>query len=260
MDISIIIVSWNAKKYLLECLQALAHETANREVEIFVVDNASSDGSPELVIEQFPHVKLIRNGPNLGFAKANNIAIKQSGYKYVFFINSDVTVQEGCIDRMIAYMAAHPEIGILGPKIIDQFGRTQRSCMEFSTLWNTFCNALALYRLFPESKLFAGQMMTYWPHSMICHVEVINGCFWMVRREALDQVGLLDESHFIYGEDIDWCKRFHKAGWKVVFFPAAQAIHYGGASSSSAPIKFYIEKQKANLQQAGKEGGKCNQN
>jgi GT2 family glycosyltransferase len=248
MDSSIIIVSWNTKQILSDCLQSVSDETKNHDAEIIVVDNASSDGSPELVTERFPHVKLIRNGRNLGFAGANNIGIEQSNGKYVFFINSDVIVQKGCLGRLMTYMTAHPEIGILGPRILDRSGMTQRSCMQFPTLWNTFCCALALHRLFPKSKLFGGKEMTYWPHNTIRQVEVTNGCFWMVRREALGQVGPLDETYFIYGEDIDWCKRFHDAGWKVVFFPGARAIHFGGASSSNAPIRFYIEMQRANLQ------------
>ena len=145
---------------------------------------------------------------------------------------------------MLAYMNEHPEIGMLGPQILDSNGNIQRSCMGFPTLWNTSCRALALDTLFPKSKLFGGYMMTFWPHDSIRDVNVINGCFWMVKREALDEVGLLDERFFIYAEDKDWCKRFWDAGWKVVYFPEAKAIHYGGASSSNAPIKFHIEMQK----------------
>jgi GT2 family glycosyltransferase len=117
--------------------------------------------------------------------------------------------------------------------------------MGFLTLWNISCRALALDAIFPKIKLFGGYLMTFWHKYR--NVDVINGCFWMVRREALDQVGLLDERFFIYAEDIDWCKRFIEAGWKVVYFPRAEALHYGGASSSNAPIRFYIEMQKANL-------------
>lgn len=248
VNISIIIPSWNAKKYLQTCIESTIRETQNYKTEIIVVDNASTDGSVELVKEQFQHVKLICNDANLGFATANNIGIKNSSGKYIFLINSDVKVLNGTIGRMLAYMNEHPEIGMLGPQILDSNGNIQRSCMGFPTLWNTSCRALALDTLFPKSKLFGGYMMTFWPHDSIRDVNVINGCFWMVKREALDEVGLLDERFFIYAEDKDWCKRFWDAGWKVVYFPEAKAIHYGGASSSNAPIKFHIEMQKANLQ------------
>jgi len=248
MDLSVIIVSWNAKEYLQKCLESLIPETMTHVTEIIVVDNASTDGSPEMVKERFPHVKLICNDANLGFAKANNIGIKQSKGKYICLINSDVVVLRGCIDRMLDYMNQHLEIGMLGPKILNPDRTLQPSCMGFPTIWNVFCRALALDTLFPRSRLFGGRLMTFWPHNNVCRVEVLNGCFWMVRREALNKVGLLDENFFMYGEDIDWCKRFHDAGWMVVFFPDAQVIHYGGGSSSNAPVRFYLEMQRADLQ------------
>ncbi len=248
-DFTIIIVSWNAKHFLSQCLLSCVRAISGYDAEIIVVDNASADGSAEFVLEHYPNVKVIRNCQNLGFAKGNNVGIKESSGRYLFLINSDVTVMEGCIDRMKEFMDKNPQIGMLGPQILNQYGEVQRSCMEFPSLWNTLSSALALYRIFPRSKKFGGgQIMSYWKHDTIKKVDVINGCFWMVRREALDEVGLLDERFFMYGEDIDWCKRFHHNGWKVVFLPSARAIHNGGASSSNAPVKFYVEKQKANLQ------------
>jgi GT2 family glycosyltransferase len=255
MDLSIIIVSWNAKAYLAECLQSLTRETSRHHSEIIVVDNASTDGSPELVRQHFPHVKLICNESNLGFARANNIGIRQSAGGYVFLLNSDVKVLEGCFGSMYAYMERHPKIGMLGPKILNPDGTLQRSCKGFPTLWNSFCRALSLDTVFPRSKLFGRRLMTYWPHDAICGVEALSGCFWMVRREALGRVGLLDEDFFMYAEDIDWCKRFHEAGWGVVFFPHARAIHYGGASSSNAPVRFYLEMQRADLKYWEKHHG-----
>lgn len=248
LDFSIIIVSWNAKKYLAECLQSISEETANHHSEIIVVDNASTDGSPEYVRKRFPNIKLICNDANVGFAKANNIGIRQSTGKYKFLINSDVIVLKGCFDKMLEYMDQHSETGMLGPRILNPDGTLQPSCMGFPNLWNNFCRAFALDSFFPKSRLFGGRLMAFSPHDTICGAEVLNGCFWMVRQEALDQVGLLDENFFIYGEDNDWCKRFGDAGWKVVFFPGAEAIHYGGASSSNAPVRFYIEMHRANLQ------------
>lgn len=248
IDISIIIVSWNAKGYLDDCLRSIIQETIGHNAEIIVVDNASSDGSPDMVQKKYPNVTLICSESNLGFAKANNLGIKQSTGKYIFLINSDVTLIKACINQMIAYMEQHSAIGILGPKILDKNGEHQRSCMEYPTLWNTFCRTFALDVCFPQSRIFGGFLMTYWPHNDVRRVDTLNGCFWMVNRNALNQVGLLDERFFIYGEDIDWCKRFRAAGWDVVFFPGAQVIHYGGASSSNAPVRFYVEMYRANLQ------------
>lgn len=245
--ISIIIVSWNAKKYLEECLDSIHHSLPN-DTEIIVVDNASSDGSPEAVRVAFPGVHLIRNDDNYGFAKANNIGIQASTGEYLFFINSDVVVKAGCFEKMISYMDGHQYIGVLGPKIIGPNGAVQRSCMGFPSLWNSFSRALALDTIFPRMKLFGGHLLTYWTHNDIRSVDVINGCFWMIRRKALQATGQLDDRFFIYGEDIDWCKRFNEKGWKIVFYPEAEAIHYGGASSANAPLKFFIEMQRADYQ------------
>lgn len=247
-DISIIIVNWNALIYLEKCLHSIYSQATDLKYEVIVVDNASTDGSRELVREKFPYAIIICNHTNLGFAKANNIGIMQSSGRYICLINSDVEVLKGCFENMKTYMEQHPEIGMLGPQILDLQGKMQRSCMGFPTLWNIFCRALAMDTLFPTVKIFGGHLLTYWPHNKVRNVDVLNGCFWMIKREALNQVGLLDEAFFIYGEDIDWCKRFWNAGWNVVYFPEAKAIHYGGASSSIAPIRFYLELQKAYLQ------------
>lgn len=246
MDLSVIIVSWNARTALLDCLQSVMRETAQYVAETIVVDNASTDGSAEVVKHRFPTVKLVINDTNLGFSKANNIGMRRSSGKYLCLINSDVLVKEGCVKRMMAFMDDHPRIGVLGPRIRGADGTVQRSCMGFPTLWNTFCRALALDSIFGKTQLFGGYLMKHWPHDEIRSVDVINGCFWMVRREAVNEVGLLDERFFIYGEDIDWCRRFHAGGWDVVFYPEAEAIHYGGASSANAPVRFYLEMHRAN--------------
>ncbi len=250
MDISIIIVSWNAAKHLKSCLESVREETRRSPdllAETIVIDNASSDGSADIVAAEFPEFRLVRNDRNLGFARANNIGILMSRGKYLYIINSDVVLRPDCLRNLYRYLEAYPEIGIMGPQIINEKGAVQRSCMGFPTAWNTFCRALALDVMFPRSTLFGGHLMPYWPHDTTRKVEVINGCFWAVRRRALENVGLLDETFFMYGEDMDWCKRFRLAGWPAVFYPGARAVHYGGASSALAPVRFYIEKQKANL-------------
>lgn len=250
MKVSVVIVSWNAKAYLLRCIESVLEQTvrASHSIQIIVVDNASQDGSAEAVAERFPGVTLIVNERNYGFARANNIGIRASDGDYLCLINSDVVVRDECFARSIAYMEKHPAIGLLGPRIIDSDNRVQRSCMGYPTLWNTLCRALALDTLFPRSRVFGGHLLTYWSHDDIRPVEVINGCFWVVRRLALEQVGLLDERFFIYAEDVDWCKRFNESGWAVVYFPGAEAMHYGGASSANAPIRFNLEMQRANYQ------------
>ena len=156
----------------------------------------------------------------------------------------------------MAFMDENPNVGMAGPKILNRECSLQVQCRRFPTMWNNLCQALGFNKLFPKSAFFSESFMKYWAHDEVRKVDVITGCFWMVRREAIEEVGLLDEVFFIYGEDIDWCKRFHDAGWGVVFYPGAEAIHFGGASSRNQPIRFYLEIQKADLQYWGKHRGR----
>jgi hypothetical protein len=247
-DISVVIVTWNAKKFVDECLQSLHGTNSNDSMEIIVVDNASTDGTPELVNDRYPDVKLIQNCQNLGFAKANNIGIAIGTGKYLCLINSDVIVPEGCLKKMLRYIEQSPSIGMLGPKMLGPTGGARRSCMQFPTLWNSLCYSLALDLMFPRLSLFRSFLMRDFKHNETADVEVLNGWFWMIRKQAFDDVGVLDERFFIYGEDVDLCRRFHNGGWRVVFYSEAEAIHYGGASSSNAPLRFYLELQRARLQ------------
>ena len=254
--VSVVIVAWNAKDYVSECLHSLQHQTICIPLEVIVVDNHSADGTAEMVSQEFPEVILIRNAHNLGFAGGNNEGIRRSTGNHIFLINSDVNVPPDCLNALYVYIEQHPEIGILGPRMVAPDGKTARSCMRFPTLWNSFCRALGLDSVFRRSKLFGGFLMRDFNHDHIASVDVLNGWFWMVRRTALDQVGLLDERFFMYGEDIDWCRRFHDAGWKVVLYPGAEALHYGGASSAIAPVRFSIEMERANLQCWSKHNGR----
>lgn len=246
--LSIVIVTWNCKRFTEECLESLRAYRQDPQAEIIVVDNASWDGTPELVRDSYPEVILIHNEDNLGFAKANNIAIRKSSGKYVCLINPDVRVLDGCIEKMRAYMEANPRIGLLGPQMLGVDGKSYRSYMGAPTLWRIFCRALALDVLFPQSKLFGGFLMPYFRQNRIADVEVLNGWFLMTRREALNEVGLLDETLFMYGDDLDWSKRFRDAGWRVVYFPEAESLHYGGGATARALVRFSVEMQRANFQ------------
>jgi GT2 family glycosyltransferase len=247
-EISAVIVSWNAKHYLMDCLRSLYESTPGMNLEIIVVDNASTDGSPEAVEKVYPEVILIKNETNRGFAAANNIGIKQSKGRYVCLINSDIKVLENCLAQLRDYMDTELSIGMLGPKILNADMSLQSSCRSYPSLWNNFCTATALSRLFKETKFFSGEHMLFFKHDEVRLVDVLVGCFLMARRDALNQVGLLDERFFIYSEDIDWCRRFWRAGWEVVFYPQAQAIHYRGGSSVNEPSRFAIEQNRAVLQ------------
>lgn len=256
MNLSIVVVTWNAKRIVCECLESLRGHAKDSNTETIVVDNASSDGTPKLIRENFAHVRLCQNNKNIGFAGGNNIGIKLSTGKYIGLVNSDVVVPPGCMEKMIQYMEQHPDVGMLGPKMLLKDGSIGQSCMRFPSVWNMFCRALALDQLFKGSGFLGGFLMTDFSYDRVTDVDVLTGWFWMVRRRALDQVGLLDERFFMYGEDIDWSKRFHGAGWRVVFYPGAEAVHYCGASSSNAPTRFYVEMNRANMQYFQRYHGK----
>jgi len=246
-DVSFIIISWNAKKYLHECLISLQEACLHLSHEIIVVDNASTDGSWQMVQNDFPEVLLIRNANNTGFAMANNQGIEVSCGRYLCLVNSDVEVYPESIEFLLEQMGGQPEIGIIGPKVLNSDLSLQRSCRSFPNLKHALFRSLKLDTTFPRSRFFGSYQMTYWSCDDIRNVDVLSGCFLMIRREALRRVGLLDTRFFIYGEDIDLCKRFHDSGWQVVFNPGAQIIHHGGASSASAPTRFWIEMQRARL-------------
>ena len=245
---SIIIVTWNGKNVVAQCLDSLRQYAGDPATEVIVVDNASTDGTLEMIREQYQYVKLIANAANLGFARANNIGIEQCSGRYVCLVNSDVVVPEGCIEQAIEYMKRDPAIGMLGPKMRLPDGTIGQSCMGLPTVWNSFCRAFALDTLPVGKKLFGGYLRTDFDYDRTEDVDVLTGWFWIVTREALNQVGNLDERYFMYGEDIDWCKRFHQAGWRVVFYQDVEAIHHTAASSRLAPFRFYIEMHRANLQ------------
>ena len=232
MDISVVILSWNDKQYLEVCLQSLRDAAPSRTMEIIVVDNASTDGSPEMVEALFPEVKIIRNKENLGFPKGNNVGVLASRGKYVYLLNSDIKVFAGCLDALADYLDHNPRVGMVGPRILNRDLTHQSSCRRFPTLWNNFCAATGLATAFAGSRLFSGEHMFYFKGDRLRDVDVLVGCFWTIRREAVNEFGLLDEGFFMFAEDLDWCKRFWEAGWRVVFFPAAQAIHYRGGSST----------------------------
>ena len=246
-QISVIIVSWNACSYLRNCLYSIREMGVSQAPEVIVVDNASNDGSAEMVAKEFPEAKLIRSPENLGFARANNLGMKHATGLYLAFINSDVVVHSGCFERLIRYMEAHPEAGLAGPKIWGGDGRLQRTCRRLPTVWNTMCSTLALERLFPHWPLFSGFEMRHLNDDTPTEVEALSGCFWLARRLSVEKVGGLDERFFFYAEDVDWCKRFKEAGYIIIFLPNATAIHFGGGSSSNAPLRFSIEILRANF-------------
>ena len=248
VEVSVIVVSWNAKSYVQECIASVTRSALSVPFEVIVIDNASNDGTPDMVRRLFPRVCLITNEENLGFAKANNQGLQTATGKYLCLVNSDVNVPPECLQAMYDFMVRNTKVGVLGPRMLTSEGHLGRSWMRFPTVWNCLCSALALPSVFRRSRIFGGVLMGDFDGGRTSEVNVLNGWFLMVRREALNAVGPLDESFFMYGEDIDWSYRFRNAGWPRVYFAGAQARHYGGASSANAPTRFYLQMNKANLQ------------
>ncbi len=235
MKLSIIIVNYNVKAFIQQALESILKATQNIETEIFVVDNHSVDGSVELLREHFPQVELIVNTENVGFAKANNQAIQKARGDYVWLLNPDTLIQEDTPEKLIAVMEADQEIGMLGCKILNDDGSLQLACRRsFPTPWVAFTKLLGLAKIFPQSKLFGQYNLTHRDPDEAYAVEAISGSCMFIRKEALDEVGMLDETFFMYGEDLDWCFRFGSAGWKVFYTPTTSIIHYKGESSKVA--------------------------
>lgn len=254
-EFSFIIVSWNAKDYLLDCLASIQETVTGSSYEIIVVDNDSSDGSAEAVEQDYPDVRLIQTGANLGFAKGNNIGIRESVGRSLCLINSDVVMLPGCMEHLLEYMSRNPEVGMVAPRILNGDGTLQPSCRRFPSLYGSLCAAFSMGNIFPGNRMFCDTMMTWWNHDEERLVDALTGCFWLVRREAFEEVGFLDEEFFMYAEDIDWCRRFNEKGWNVAFYPEAETIHHGGASSKNAPIHFYLAMQQARLKYWKKHHG-----
>lgn len=238
ITLSVIIVSYNVREFLGEALSSILRSVENLSAEIIVVDNASSDQSADFVEENFPSVKVIRNARNVGFARANNQAIKESSGQYVCLINPDTVVQEDTFRVLLDFMSEHPQAGVVGCKILNPDGSLQLACRRsFPTPWVAFTKISGLAMLFPRSRLFGRYNLTFLDPDEIAEVEAISGSFMLLRRQVINQVGMLDESFFMYGEDLDWCYRISQSNWKIYYVPLTQIIHFKGESSKKSPFE-----------------------
>ena len=217
------------------------------QFEFIFIDNASTDGSVEMVEAKFPWVKLIQSKENLGFSKGNNVAIRQAQGRYIALVNPDVIVFPGCLDALADFLDQNPKVGNVGPRVLNPDMSMQSTCRRFPTLWNNLCSSIGVATKFKNSRLFAGEHMFYFPHDRTLAVDVIVGCFSFVRREAFDTVGLLDEDLFMYGDDVDWCRRARNASWEIVFYPGGLAIHDRGKITAPYPVRFAVAQQRSVL-------------
>jgi GT2 family glycosyltransferase len=232
VDLSIIIVNYNVKEFLQNLIHSINKAAKNFSFEIIIVDNASDDGSEQFIKEKFPEVKLICNSYNEGFSKANNKGLSIASGKYILLINPDTLVSEDTFQKMIEFFESYPQAGMAGCKILNPDGSLQLACRRsFPGPWTSFCKVTGLSSLFPKSKLFARYNLTYLDENETYEVDAISGSFMMMRRDAYEKVGGLDEQFFMYGEDLDLCYRFQKSGYKVFYVHSTQIIHYKGEST-----------------------------
>ncbi|MGV3541100.1 MAG: glycosyltransferase family 2 protein [Rufibacter sp.] len=245
-DLSVIIVNYNVSYFLEQCLLSVRRATQGLDVEVFVVDNNSVDGSVEMVRRRFPEVVLLANKENLGFSKANNQAMRQAQGKYLLLLNPDTVVEEDTFSKCFRFMEDHPKAGALGVKMMDGAGKfLPESKRGLPTPWVAFCKVFGLAALFPASKLFNQYHLGHLPEDQTNQVDILAGAFMFMRTAALQQVGLLDEGFFMYGEDIDLSYRIKEGGYEVYYFPETRIIHYKGESTRRTSVNYVFMFYKA---------------
>jgi GT2 family glycosyltransferase len=233
-DLSVIIVNWNVRPLLERCLRSVI-ESAQRgglECEIAVVDNASTDGSQEMVERLFPAVELISSDANLGFARANNLGASRSSGRHLLLLNPDTEVGGDALPVMVAFLNQHPDVGLLGPKLLFADGSVQPSRRRFPSLATAFLESTVVQQWFPQNRTLARYYVQDRSDDVEQDVDWVVGACMLIRRQAWEQVGPLDERFFMYSEELDWCRRLKSAGWRVVYVPSATVVHHEGQSSA----------------------------
>ena len=215
---------------------------------MIVIDNVSTDDSVEMVNKDFPQVTLIENSENRGFAAANNQGIAIAKGRYVLLLNPDTVVLDNAIGKTLSFADAHPEAAVVGCRVLNPDRTLQPTCFMFPSILNMLLSSTYLYKLFPKSRFFGRERMTWWDRNDVREVDVVTGCFMLIRHEAIEQVGLLDERFYIYCEETDWCYRFKQTGWKIMYTPYANIIHLGGQSTQKKAAAMLVQLRKSILQ------------
>jgi GT2 family glycosyltransferase len=249
VDVSVVIVSWNTRDLLRDCLRSIFLETRSTSFEVIVVDNASRDSTPEMVLTEYPSVKLIENHDNRGFAAANNQGIREAFGRYVLLLNPDTVVLDRAVDQCVGFADLHPDVGVVGCQVLLDGTNIQKTGFAFPTAWNLALTLSGLSRAFPNSRLFGAPELQWWGRDDERDLDVISGMFMLIPKKALDEVGLLDEDYYIYTEEADLCFRLARAGWRRVFVPSARILHVCGGSGSTAQVsaKMFVQIQKSNM-------------
>jgi GT2 family glycosyltransferase len=254
--LSIIIVNFNVEHFLEICLESVFEASKHHNIEVFVVDNHSSDGSLEMVSRRFPSCRVIANKENVGFSTANNQGIRASEGKYVLLLNPDTVLPEDGIEEAIRFMEENPQAGALGFRMVDGSGTfLPESRRGLPTPWVSFCKAFGLARIFPNSPNFGQYYLSYLPQKETHEVDILSGACMFMRREALEKSGLLDESFFMYGEDVDLSFRLQKSGFKNYYFAKATIIHFKGESTKRGSLSFVFHFYRSMLLFSGKHFG-----
>jgi hypothetical protein len=247
-DVSVVVVTYNALPWLERCLESV------RAYETIVVDHGSTDGTLELVRRRFPEVRLIEEG-NTGLGAGSNTGMRVASGDYFLLLNSDAWAVGDAVDRLAAFAEEHPEAAVVGPKLLNPDGSLQRSVRGFPSLWRLSTEYFFLRKLAPGSRALNAFYASRFPHDEVREAEFVMGACMLVRREAADTVGLFDEDFFMFSEETDWCYRFRQAGWKVLFFPGAEFVHVGGASTSQNWGPMYREQLRGHLRFLAKHRG-----
>ena len=226
VDVSVLIVNHNHRKYIATCLDSIISNTRGVTYEIIVVDNCSTDGSREFIEKHYPSVRLLANTRIQGLAQNNNSAIRNASGRYMLLLNPDTKIYPGAMEYMVRFMDHHPGVGACGSKLLNADGTLQYSCRNFPTLAAVLFRGLSLARWFPIPRSYQRYLMADWDHNQIREVDWVLGACLMIRPDALKEVGLMDEKFFLYYEEIDWCYRAKKKGWRIVYLPGAEVMHH----------------------------------
>ena len=229
-DVSVVLVSYNTAHLFEPLFSALAAARGTLKLQVIVVDNISRDDSVTILRTRYPDVELIENKANVGFARANNQALPHARGRYILLLNTDAFVAPDTLQNSVEFMDAHPRCGVLGVKLVGRDGALQPSCRYFPTPWNVFLITTGLARFFPGTRLIDDMS---WDHASVRECDWVPGCYYMVRREVIDQVGLFDPRYFLYYEEVDHCRAVRQAGWSVVYYPFTEVVHVGGESAET---------------------------
>jgi GT2 family glycosyltransferase len=236
MKLSIIIVNWNTQKLLVECIDSVYASAPKTNFDIWVVDNASTDGSPDLIRERYPEVKLIQNRENIGFARANNQAYQQCEGKYILLLNPDTVVEPNAIEDLVRFLDETPNAGMVGSRLLNPDRTLQVSAFPLPTLSKEFWRMFHLDNIVP----YANYPMKKWDLDSAREVDSLLGACMLIRREALGNSGLFDEVYFIYSEEVDLCTQLKKDGWKLYWLPSAVVVHYGAQSTQQVAEEMFL--------------------